>query len=78
MSSRCFAAWSKGDRASLDQLMPVVYDELRNIARSYLKGERHTHTLQPTALVHEAYVRLIAQNLPPGRAVHTFMASPRS
>ena len=51
--------WSKGDRAALDQLMPVVYDELRKIARSYLRGERPTHTLQPTALIHEAYLRLI-------------------
>ena len=56
--------WSKGDRAALDQLMPVVYQELRKIARSYLKGERPTHTLQPTALIHEAYVRLVAQNFP--------------
>ena len=57
-------AWSKGDRASLDQLMPVVYNELRNIARGYFKGERPAHTLQPTALINEAYVRLIAQNVP--------------
>jgi RNA polymerase sigma factor (TIGR02999 family) len=56
--------WSKGDRAALDQLMPVVYEELRKIARSYLKGERPTHTLQPTALINEAYVRLVAQNFP--------------
>ena len=62
--TRLLLDWSKGDRAALDQLMPVVYDELRKIARSYLRGERPTHTLQPTALIHEAYVRLIAQNFP--------------
>jgi RNA polymerase sigma-70 factor (ECF subfamily) len=62
--TQLLADWSKGDRAALDQLMPVVYNELRNIARSYLKGERPAHTLQPTALIHEAYVRLIAQNIP--------------
>src|SRR5438034_4988817 len=54
--------WSKGDQAALDQLMPVVYQELRKIASSYLKGERSDHTLQPTALIHEAYLRLINQN----------------
>jgi RNA polymerase sigma factor (TIGR02999 family) len=53
--------WSKGDRAALDQLMPLVYDELRRLANSYLRRERPDHTLQPTALVHEAYLRLIDQ-----------------
>ena len=62
--TRLLLDWSKGDRAALDQLMPVVYDELRKIARGYLKRERPTHTLQPTALIHEAYVRLIAQDFP--------------
>lgn len=62
--TRLLMDWSKGDRAALDRLIPVVYGELRKIARGYLKGERPTHTLQPTALIHEAYVRLIAQNLP--------------
>jgi RNA polymerase sigma factor (TIGR02999 family) len=53
--------WSEGDQAALDQLMPLVYDELRRLARSYLRRERPDHTLQPTALVHEAYLRLIEQ-----------------
>ncbi len=53
--------WGNGDQAALDALMPVVYDELRRIAESYLRHERANHTLQPTALVHEAYLRLIAQ-----------------
>jgi RNA polymerase sigma factor (TIGR02999 family) len=53
--------WSSGDQAALDQLMPLVYNELRALARSYLRRERPDHTLQATALVHEAYLRLIDQ-----------------
>lgn len=49
------------DRASVDQLLPVVYAELRRLAGGHLSGERANHTLQPTALVHEAYIRLIGQ-----------------
>jgi RNA polymerase sigma factor (TIGR02999 family) len=52
--------WRKGDRAALDELMPLVYDELRRLAVSHLRRERDDHTLQPTALVHEAYLRLAA------------------
>ncbi len=51
--------WSSGDRASLDALTPVVYRELRNLALSKLRAERPGHTLQPTALLHEAYLRLV-------------------
>ena len=50
-----------GDRAVLEDLLPVVYDELRRLAASYLRRERPGHTLQPTALVHEAYMRLVDQ-----------------
>lgn len=53
--------WSNGDRAALDALMPVVYTELHRLAESCLRRERPDHTLQPTALVHEAYLRLIDQ-----------------
>jgi RNA polymerase sigma factor (TIGR02999 family) len=53
--------WSGGDREALERLMPLVYDELRKLARAYLRSERPDHTLQPTALVHEAYIRLIDQ-----------------
>jgi RNA polymerase sigma factor (TIGR02999 family) len=53
--------WSGGDRKALDQLMPLVYGELRKTAASYLRDERADHTLQPTALVHEAYLRLTHQ-----------------
>ena len=53
--------WSEGDRNALDQLMPLVYGELRKLAGSYLREERKDHTLQPTALVNEAYLRLTNQ-----------------
>jgi len=56
--------WRDGDKAALDALMPLVYSELRRIANRYLQGERSDHTLQSTALVHEAYVRLTSQQLP--------------
>jgi RNA polymerase sigma factor (TIGR02999 family) len=50
--------WGRGDKAALDELMPLVYDELRRLAASYLRRSVGDSTLQPTALVHEAYVRL--------------------
>jgi RNA polymerase sigma factor (TIGR02999 family) len=53
--------WSRGNHRALDQLLPHVYAELRRIARRQLRRERVDHTLQPTALVHEAYLRLIDQ-----------------
>ena len=52
---------SNGDRNAVDLLLPVIYDELRKLAASYLRRERPDHTLQPTALVHEAYIRLVDQ-----------------
>lgn len=55
-------AWTSGNRAALEELIPVVYPELRRIAGRYLRRERVGHTLQPTALVHEAYVKLIDQS----------------
>jgi|SRR6478672_5728774 len=53
--------WSKGDKEALDQLLPIVYDELRRQAARYLRRERVGHTLQTTALIHEAYLRLVDQ-----------------
>ena len=53
--------WSNGDQAALEQLMPLVYDELRRLASNYLRRERASHTLQPTALVNEAYLKLVDQ-----------------
>lgn len=57
--TRLLKAWCGGDRTALDQLTPAVYSELHRVARQYLSRERQGHTLQPTALVNEAYVRLI-------------------
>lgn len=54
-------SWSKGDQNALDQLTPVVYDELRRLAASYMRRERQDHTLQSTALVNEAYLKLVDQ-----------------
>ena len=53
--------WGKGDQAALERLMPLVYSELRRLASNYLRRERVGHTLQPTALVNEAYLKLIDQ-----------------
>ncbi len=58
------ADWARGDTAALNSLAPIVYNELRKIADSYLRHERSTHTLQPTALVHEAWIRLVRQDQP--------------
>src|SRR5215472_12168135 len=72
------ARWRSGNREALDALMPLVYGELRRLARQYLRQERPGHTLQCTALVHEAYVRLVGQNPPEwnGRA-HFFGVAAR-
>jgi RNA polymerase sigma factor (TIGR02999 family) len=53
--------WSRGNEQARDQMLPLVYDELRRRARAFLARERFDHTLQATALVHEAYLRLIDQ-----------------
>ena len=55
------ADWSRGDLQAREALMPLVYDELRRLAASYLRRERPDHTLQPTALVNEAYLRLVEE-----------------
>jgi RNA polymerase sigma factor (TIGR02999 family) len=56
--------WQNGDRTALDALVPLIYGELRLTARRYLRHERSDHTLQSTALVHEAFVRMLGQDLP--------------
>ncbi|MFZ0062927.1 MAG: sigma-70 family RNA polymerase sigma factor [Pyrinomonadaceae bacterium] len=53
-------AWGEGDESALERLIPLVYDELRRLAHRYMRGERPGHTLQTTALVNEAYLRLVA------------------
>jgi RNA polymerase sigma-70 factor, ECF subfamily len=57
--STLLRAWTDGDRSALDQLTPIVYDELYRLARRYMRLERAGHSLQTTALVHEAYMRLV-------------------
>ena len=54
-------AWNEGDESALEKLMPLVLDELRRLAGNYLRRERANHTLQPTALVNEAFLRLVDQ-----------------
>jgi RNA polymerase sigma factor (TIGR02999 family) len=56
--------WREGDRQAFEELVPLVYGELRRLARHYLRKERSDHTLQSTALVHEAYLRLAGENPP--------------
>ncbi|MGH9722073.1 MAG: sigma-70 family RNA polymerase sigma factor [Bryobacteraceae bacterium] len=60
--TRLLANWSSGDAGALDHLMPMVYQELHRLASSYLRRERGGHTLQSTALVHEAFLRMVDQN----------------
>src|SRR5258707_3991528 len=57
--SKLLRAWSDGDQSALDRLPPVVYDELRRLARRHMRRERPGHSLQTTALVNEAYLRLV-------------------
>ncbi len=72
-------AWNQGERQALDQLMPLVVDELRRVAASYLQRERPDHTLQPTALVHELYLRLVDQRrVAWNDRVHFFAAAART
>ena len=59
--TRLLLDWSDGDERARDEMLPLVYDELRRLAALYLLRERRDHTLQPTALVHEAYLRLVDQ-----------------
>ena len=59
--TRLLSNWSKGDSEARDEVFPLVYNELRKLAASYLRRERSDHTLQATALVHEAYMRLVEQ-----------------
>lgn len=60
--TRLLIAWSEGDQEALKRLMPLVYDQLHRLAESYMRRERSDHTLQPTALIHEAYLLLVDQS----------------
>jgi RNA polymerase sigma factor (TIGR02999 family) len=61
-ATRILADFSRGDRAAADKLLPLVYEELHALAGRWMRQERRNHTLQPTALVHEAYLRVIDQS----------------
>jgi RNA polymerase sigma-70 factor (ECF subfamily) len=59
--TQLLADWSEGDEAAFQRLLPLVYDELHRLANAYMRRERQDHTLQTTALIHEAYLRLLGQ-----------------
>jgi len=70
--TKLLVQWTEGDPRALEDLLPLVYDELRRLARGYLFRERSDHTLQSTALVHEAYLRLVDQNVSWQNRAHFF------
>lgn len=72
--TRLLVSWSGGEKRALGELVPVVYRELRRMAAGYLRRERRDHTLQPTALVHDAYLRLVDQNIADCRTRSQFFA----
>jgi len=72
--TRLLQDWRNGDKAALTQLTPIVYSELRRLADSYLRRDRGGHTLQPTALVHEAYLKLVDHAKPDWRSRTHFFA----
>lgn len=75
--TRLLHAWREGDSQALDRLTPMVYQELRRLAHHHMRGERAGHMLQTTALVHEAYLRLINLELGFQDRVHFFAVSAR-
>ena len=70
--TRLLSALNEGNRDAVDALIPLVYAELRRLAAYYLRGERGGHTLQPTALVHEAFLKLVEQETPWQNRAHFF------
>ncbi len=72
--TRLLVEWGNGNKQAIDLITPLVYTELRKLAASYLNRERNAATLQPTALVHEAYLRLVAQDLPDWESRSHFFA----
>ena len=73
--TQLLADWREGNREALNALIPLVYDELRRLARSHLNRERSGHTLQSTALVNEAYMRLVRQDPEINNRAHFFAVS---
>src|SRR6266498_1736997 len=77
--TKLLADWGHGDDAALEKLMPLVYEELRGLAHHYMEGQRPNHTLQTTALVNEAYLRLADQTNPRWQnRAHFFAVSARA
>jgi RNA polymerase sigma factor (TIGR02999 family) len=75
--TRLLQEWGSGNKAALDELMPVVYEQLRKLASRCLRAERPDHTLRATALVHEAYLRLVDADVAWQDRVHFFAVSAR-
>lgn len=75
--TRLLIAWSEGDPEALGDLMPRVYDELHLLARRQMRGERAGHTLQPTALIHEAFLQLVDQRVSWKSRKHFFAIAAR-
>src|SRR5579864_9476544 len=69
--------WRTGQPEALERLTPLVYDELRRLARNYMRGERSSHTLQATAVVHEAFLRLVQANVALQDRAHFFALASR-
>ncbi len=69
--------WREGNQEALEQLTPLIYDDLRRIARRHLRGERKGHTLQATALVHEAFARLVDADIQYADRAHFFAVAAR-
>jgi len=76
--TRLLAAADAGDANALDRLLPLVYDELRRIAEAQLRGERPGHTLQPTALVHETYLKIAGSDLSASNRAHFLAIAARA
>jgi RNA polymerase sigma-70 factor, ECF subfamily len=75
--TRLLSAWQSGDTHALERLTPLIYEELRNRARRYMKRERPGHTLQATAVVHEAFVKLVEMNVSWQDRAHFFAVAAR-
>jgi RNA polymerase sigma factor (TIGR02999 family) len=76
--TRLLRAWREGEPAALDQLLPLVYEELRRLAAARMRGGRGSDTLQPTALVHEAFLRLVGQSIDFHDRGHFFAVAARA
>src|ERR1700677_1389278 len=75
--TRLLQEWGGGNKAALDELMPIVYEQLRNLPSNCLRAERPDHTLRATALVHEAYLRLVDADVAWEDRVHFYAVSAR-